>query len=827
MQSAVGAPRPPEVIPNESARRRRVIERAVGVGVVAACCIFVFFELQPTLLFRNTTPNGGDTGAHVWWPAFFADHILGTLRLSGWSQDFYAGFPVGHFYFPLPAFLIWVGDLVLPYNVSFKLVTASGPVLLPAGAYVFARGLGVRWPAPPLFSAASVLFLFDLKYQNWGGNLTSALQGEFSFSLGLALGLFFLGVFARALRTGRGQALAAVLFAATIMCHIIVAGFAVGAAVMVWLGFHPVKNLLRAATIGVIGLALTAVWTLPLVARLGYTTDMGWQKLTNYVEVLFPTEILWVVALAVVGGVAGAVTRRRPAAVLLALTVAFGLLVRFMPGGRVWNGRLLPFYYLMLFLLAALGAAQVARWVGQLSVWAWRRAEQPLGIDDTPAADHSEATGGLRSGEAGEDGTGPPTEPTEPTWSAVTDGTVAAPVRESGAGIRPAFVVTTVVATLACVGALVFAHADRGFLDDWARWNNSGFEARDAAPEYFEIMDTMGALPEGRAVWERAEGLNNYGTDLALELLPYFTDGRITSMEGLYFESSGTTPFHFLMTAKLASEPSNPVRFPDDSEIVYGPNAVNGSEQTFDHGVRQLQALGVRYLMLTSESAIERAEANDSLALVAEVEDRDETAPDGWRVYEVADASLVDGLEYEPVVLDGVGPGDWLEPAALWWEDPTALERPLASGGPSDWVRATPEEAANEAFRELPPVDVTDVEQTDDSVRFRVDETGVPVVVRVSYFPGWSAQGADGPWRLTPNLMVVVPTDNEVTLRYGPTGLDRIALLISVLGLIGLGVLIAVTRRRRVGTGVGAAVEGTEIADETTEERDQVTSALP
>lgn len=735
---ADAAPADP-VVAEAVAHRRHQVELVVGIGIVAACCAFVFFELQPSLLLRNTTPNGGDTGAHVWWPAFFGDNILGTLRLSGWTQDYYAGFPVGHFYFPLPALLIVLGDVVLPYNISFKLVAASGPVLLPAAAYVFARGLGARWPAPPLFSAAAVLYLFDLKYQNWGGNLTSALQGEFSFSLGLAMGLFFLGVFARMLRTGRGQVLAAVLFAATVMCHIIVAGFAVGAAVLVWLGFRPIKNLLSAVSVGAVGLALTAVWTVPLIARLGYTTDMGWQKLTDYVDSLFPTEILWLVALAVVGSVAGFISRRRPAVILTGLTLAFGLLFSVIPEGRVWNGRLLPFYYLMLFLLAALGAAEICGWLGRLARWAWGRAGEPLGVE-------------------------PPTRPR----------------------VGAAFVVTTVLAVLFSVGALVFSHADRAFLDDWARWNNSGFEARDAAPEFFEIIETMDALPPGRAVWERTEGLNNYGTDLALELLPYFTDGRISSMEGLYFESSATTPFHFLMTAKLGSDPSNPVRFPDDSEVVYGQNAANGTPEEFDHGVAQLQAFGVRYLMLTSDAAIERAEAHDALTLVAEVTDNDEIEPSGWSIYEVADSATVEGLRYEPVVLRDAAPEEWLEPAALWWEDPDALARPLAAGGPSEWARSDASDAATVPFRELPPVEVTEIETTNDTIEFRVDQPGVPVVVKTSYFPGWSAEGAEGPWRLTPNLMVVVPTEEHVTLSYGATGLDRAALAITLLGVAGL-----------------------------------------
>ena len=64
---------------------------------------------------------------------------------------------------------------------------------------------------------------------------------------------------------------------------------------------------------------------------------------------------------------------------------------------------------------------------------------------------------------------------------------------------------------------------------------------------------TMGKLPPGRALWEPSSDINNYGTTLALELLPYFTHGRIDSMEGLYFESSATTDFHFMTVSELTA----------------------------------------------------------------------------------------------------------------------------------------------------------------------------------------------------------------------------------------------------------------------------------
>ena len=173
----------------------------------AACCIFVFVQLGPKLLLRNTTITGGDTGAHVWFPDFLIDHFL-PWRVAGWSNDFYAGFPAGQFYFPFPAVVIAILDLFLPYNVAFKLVTAIGPIVLPASAYVFARGIRAPRPAAPMLAVAATAFLylkdggdstmtFDLHIM--GGTLASTFAGEYSFMIALALALCFLGTFARTL----------------------------------------------------------------------------------------------------------------------------------------------------------------------------------------------------------------------------------------------------------------------------------------------------------------------------------------------------------------------------------------------------------------------------------------------------------------------------------------------------------------------------------------------------------------------------------------------------------------------------------------------------
>ena len=78
---------------------------------------------------------------------------------------------------------------------------------------------------------------------------------------------------------------------------------------------------------------------------------------------------------------------------------------------------------------------------------------------------------------------------------------------------------------------------------------------------------------------------------MALMLLPFWTDGCIGSMEGLFFEASGTTPYHFLTTAAMSKQSSNPVRglrYEDNNATV---------------GVRHLQDLGVKYVMVRTSEA--------------------------------------------------------------------------------------------------------------------------------------------------------------------------------------------------------------------------------
>ncbi len=91
----------------------------------------------------------------------------------------------------------------------------------------------------------------------------------------------------------------------------------------------------------------------------------------------------------------------------------------------------------------------------------------------------------------------------------------------------------------------------------------------------------------------------------------------------------------------------------------------------------------------------------------------------------------------------------------------------------------------------MAPTHVTKVRETDNTVSFHVSKIGTPVLVKVSYFPNWQASGATGPYRVTPNLMVVVPTAHTVVLYYGASPADRVGEVLSVVGLIGLLLVLA------------------------------------
>ena len=944
---------PPEPLEPPS-KAEQLWSRIATLAIVLASCGLVFWQLHPDLIFTRNTPTGGDMGAHVWGPAYLKENLFSWWRHSGWTPDWYAGFPAFHFYMVVPYFFIIVLDLIVPdfvisYGVSFKLVAVAGAVLLPAAAWFLAKKAGFRFPIPPLFAVATLPFLFnDLDHTRiWGGTLPSLLAGEFAYSLSLLLALFALGIAVHGIRHGGYRVAGAITLALVGLCHIVPAFFAlVSLAVLVVVYDNRRAAVQWLAVVLPLAGLLGAFWALPFWWRRDYFNDMGWEDNTDYLAVLLLSDSYsywrWILVAAGAGAAVTMIYRIRFGWFLLINVAVWAAAYRYGPIDRLLNGRLVPFYHLSLGLLAALGvgvllwrlfggdvrgfvegrragggdgygyrikalqpgmsseavpgaqlrsnsALLLSRWLSVTNVvfvalglvllalvidgyffnnWLTIRSlEEFMGLSGDEMLADPDGSDIVIEGDASKlaptlaglfrllglgvllvglaeavnwavgqaQARSKPKVLPYPNW--LTIGAVvvtlaflvglAIPLRALGV-----FGVTKDVKVEVEENGETTTQIKEGYALDipffpdigthtgpfnlasgWARHNFTGYEGLAGYPEYQAFVNVMADVGEqygcGRALWEYDNVvLNAYGTTMAPMLLPHWTDGCIGSMEGLYFESSASVAYHFLMQSELSS----PHERSSDVIVSSGPSRAMRDlpyrNFNIDQGVEHMQLMGVRYYLTNNTLSTTAARQHPDLIEITNDLETDWSTI--WSVFEVLDSELVQPLRYEPVVMDDVsnGQSSWLEPAVKFFNEHDFSVFPAASG-PEHWERvsvapALEDESSDASIldaaptvkterisdllpkKELPPVRVRDIVADGDGIFFTVDEPGVPVLVKASYFPNWKVEGAEGPWRVAPNLMVVIPTGENVKLSYGWTKVEAVAY-----ALTGFGWLVA------------------------------------
>ena len=765
---------------------------------VAGPTIFLLLALHPNLILRNNIPTGGDMGAHVWAPAYLRDHLLTNFKLSGWSMDWYSGLPIYRFYMVVPALMIVLLDVVLPYGIAIKIIAVIGILTLPYATWLFGRFAKFAYPLPELFAIAATIFLFDESFTIYGGNIASTMAGEFSFSISLSLAMLGFALLAKGLDTGKHRVSAAIIISLSALSHGIVLLFVFGGAALMLVVWNKRESFQFGAKVIALAVLLSSFWVIPFVTSHAYMTDMKYEPrpsgaTDSFWKMFFPLHILLdvsITALAVIGAVALVRSRHKAGTwiTLLTLVLAVGVFIarNSLPViGLLWNPRILPFFYLLRYFLFVVGLYEIAAFALRMkSMSRIARVEPgaPVVLDIAKPRDNFTFNLALLSGFA--------------LFVLVAIGFRFQELPFGSTRVNSAGQYEYVW------GPLRTKSTNDGFVDGWARWNFTGYEGKSAYGEYHGVVQTMKQLGEdstqgcGRALWENSGELNKYGTTMALMLLPFWTDGCISSMEGLFFEAAGSTPYHFITAAAMSKQSSNPVR-----ELRYDNNDAA-------IGVRYLQELGVKYFMGFTPEAVAQASQQEGLTEVAR------SGP--WVVYRVANSDVVTPLAMQPVVanISSSNPRErWLEIGTSWFQHPETWTTPIADDGPSEWQRI--DVALDESLREgepnsnnrrvdvvkpataltpvpLEPVVVSNVNIGEESVRFSVDKVGVPVLVRVSYFPNWKVDGAKGPYRVAPNMMVVIPTSTDVNMHYGWNLLDYVAYLLSFAGIA----WIVVTRRR-------------------------------
>lgn len=748
-------------------------------AIVLGATLMILGTVHPQLILRNNTPTGGDMGAHVWGPAYLRDFLLPHWKLTGWTMDWYAGFPMYRFYMVVPALLILLLNIVLPYGIAFKIIAVLGLVAFPTCAWGMAKVAKLPYPLPELFVVAATMFLYDESFTIYGGNIASTMAGEFSFSIALALSLVALGLFARGLDDGKYRPWAALCVALAALCHGIVLIFVFGGVALMWLLRFDRQRTRYAVTTIICSLCLAAFWVVPFLGGHTFMTDMKYEPRPSGAndslwKMFFPLPMAFnilLVSLALIGFI-GSIGRRRFLGIWLGvyslvLMVGVDLAQHSLPIiGLLWNPRLLPFVYLLRYLLAGVGVYEVGVFV-----------VQSVQLRRSP-------------------GTGP-TMPglnasTAFLWSGALIVMVVLGVRYQS--LPFASLQTSNGKTTYNLGPIKFPNS-RAFSDGWARWNFEGYEGKSSYAEYHAIVQQMQTLGNdanhgcGRALWENNSDLNKYGTTMALMLLPYWTKGCISSMEGLYFEAAGTTPYHFITAAAMSKQSSNPVR-----ELRYDNNDAA-------KGVDYMRQLGIKYFMGYTTEAINAASKQPDLVEVA--------VSGPWHVFELRDTTLVEPLAVQPVVVNKRS-GDqrerWLEVGTSYFQHRTEWPAVPMYNGPADWQHinvevdasktvGSPGQSAREVdivnpststpitVKNLDQVNVTNVKLTEQGISFHVDKIGVPVLVKVSYFPNWTVSGAGRVYRAAPNMMVVVPTKNDVSMSYNASNLDHLAYLVTFIGI--------------------------------------------
>ena len=229
-------------------------------------------------------------------------------------------------------------------------------------------------------------------------------------------------------------------------------------------------------------------------------------------------------------------------------------------------------------------------------------------------------------------------------------------------------------------------------------------------------------------------------------LLPFWTDGCIDSMEGLFFESSATTPYHFLASRRSRPHRHDPVR-----NLRYDPLDV-------EKGTKYMQILGVKYYMAFSPAAVKEARQQNRTSLSRDLRAVGDLPGRRHRHRHAA---------HEPARRRRRAPTKTRSHGCTCPRtcsiDPTQWDVEPGRSGPKDWQRVeTGPTTACRRQRCRTPVQVVEHhrrERRPDQLRRRQGRRArAREGVVLPELAGVRARRGRTGWR--PNLMVVIPTSN-------------------------------------------------------------------
>ena len=697
--------------------------------------IVLILFLRVDLVFENNTPTGGDMGAHIVAIDTFIKDFMPNFQINGWSNDWFGGYPLYYFYFPLPAIITFFLNLIFPFGIAFKIMVVLSIILV---VYSIEKLMRKTSNQISIYGATAGLFyVFTESFTIYGGNLASTLAGQFSFGYSLAfanLSIFYL------LKSNNNFRfpISSIFLASCLLSHLI--PFIIYSPIYAFYWLSRKQNFNQKILSISIFLALVSRWSTSLIMNLEYTTNMSYTPFSR-IEDLIKKDILPIIFILIgllITKHKNLIKNKTLNFFELYLIFSSILLYFFVPEGALWNGRLVPFFNLGIIFLFFKALEIFIE-----DIYLYQQGLNVLTV--------------LFFG-----GTIYCLYIFYEKWSA----------NQSYLNVYVPIILLIIIFAIINLNNVVIQlnmlivsiiFSTISFLPHWLNWNFTGYEGKNDWNQIQSLYTKLENLKPGRIMWEPNSDMNKYGTPMTLMTLPYFT--KHTSMEGLYFDSSITTPFHFISVSGLAKRPSNPVG---------GLSYINNK---FDQGVDYLYDLGIDYFISYTEEIESKAMSSDRLNFLFSSEP--------FSVFEVS-SSKVELINQDIEVFSKVNKQEGILSSVFRDTNITNFfEKAYENFDELDEKRIV--EVSNKIL--IQPsnnnnLEVTDIRITNRKISFFTNNPGELHLIKVSYFPNWSISNGLGPFRTSPSFMSVIPNQEYVEINFVKTSLEKNSFYFSIFSLL-------------------------------------------
>jgi hypothetical protein len=323
---------------------------------------------------------------------------------------------------------------------------------------------------------------------------------------------------------------------------------------------------------------------------------------------------------------------------------------------------------------------------------------------------------------------------------------------------------------LAALGLVLLAalHGDSRsrVLRHWVEWNYTGLEAKELWPAFRELSQRLrGTVADPRVAVEYSAVHERAGSIRMYETLPLFS-GRPT-LEGVYNQASLQTHFVYYLASELGATSPNPFR------------SRNYSTFDPDGALAHLRLFAASDVVALSPQLVSALRARADVAPLASIPP--------YEVFRLEERGgrYVEPLAYAPVRSSARG---WRDKAWRWFTRKPMSPAHLVFTDDERFTVADKEDGEPPPLVPLqgPPAAISGEEVGAETIHFRTSRPGQPVLIKFSYHPRWRAEGADGPYLVSPALMMVVPRQAEVRLVYARTASDYVGLALTIATTLGL-----------------------------------------